>query len=194
MRGKMSENLYEILGVQKSATKAEIKKAFREKAKKFHPDAGGDAEKFKKISEAYEILGDDEKRKNYDNFGAKNANFGGGGNSGFSGFSGFSGNFSGADFGDFSDIFSSFFGGGKTQKKTGAARGADLEVEVELDFNEAIRGCEKIFSSQNFEPCDACDGRGGSGEKKCDACDGRGKISQKFRRLFRKIQKISKLI
>jgi len=173
----MAEDFYEVLGVSKSASKSEIKKAFREKAKKYHPDKGGDEKKFKKINEAYEVLSDDKKRAQYDQFGSAGANFSaGGGFSDFSDFSGFSG-FSGAS--GFEDIFSSFFGGG--ERATKKSRGADLETEVEISFEDSMNGTEKTFSSKNLEPCSKCDGKGGSGLEKCGTCHGTGQIRSQFR-------------
>ena len=189
---QMSENYYEVLGVKKGASAAEIKKAFREKAKTHHPDKGGDEKAFKKINEAYEVLGDEKKRQNYDQFGsAAGANFGGGGFGGGQN-SGFSQNFSSADFGNFEDIFSSFFGGssrgrGRSQKSAGA----DLEVEIELSFDDAIRGVEKTFRSENLETCDECDGAGGTGVKKCETCGGTGQVGQKFQTPFGVVQQSS---
>ncbi len=178
----MSTDYYDILGVKKGATKAEIKKAFRDKAKKHHPDKGGSEAKFKKINEAYETLSNDSKKSQYDQFGKAGTGFGGDGSSS----SGFSQGFNASDFGGFEDVFSSFFGGGgsSTKQKPGKTRGSDLEVEVEIDFDEAIRGVEKTFSSRNFEPCETCSGLGGSGEKKCETCLGRGSVSQQFQTPF----------
>jgi len=182
---KMEKDYYAVLGVDKKATKAEIKKAFREKAKQHHPDKGGDEKEFKKINEAYEVLGDDKKRANYDQFGSAGGGFGNG-FSGASDFSGFGGGFSNVDFGGFEDIFSSFFGGGggRQQKKASAARGSDLEVDVKISFEEALNGTEKTFSSKNYEPCAKCDGVGGSGKQKCSKCGGSGQVKQQFQTPF----------
>ncbi len=180
-------NYYDILGVSKTATKAEIKKAFREKAKKHHPDKGGDEKKFKEINNAYETLRDDNKRSQYDQFGASGPNMGG-----FGGAGGFSqGGFSASDFGGFEDIFSNFFGGqsgGSARRQTQKSRGADLEVEVNLTFDEAVTGVKKTFKARNYEPCESCDAKGGSGEKKCDMCDGRGAMVQNIQTPFGNIQ------
>lgn len=182
-----SEDFYDILGVSKNATKAEIKKAFRAKAKKHHPDKGGDETVFKKINEAYKTLSDDQKRAQYDQFGAAGASFGGGagGFNGFSGFSGFGG--SQAEFGGFEDVFSSFFSGGQSTQSQ-RSRGSDLEVEVDLKFEESMRGAIKIFSSRNYEPCSACEGKGGSGQKSCDMCHGKGVFVEKMQTPFGIIQ------
>ncbi len=179
---------YAILGVKKGASKAEIKKAFRTKAKQHHPDKGGDEAKFKEINNAYEVLGDDQKRAHYDQFGSAGpqAGFGGGGFGG--GFGGAQGGFSAQDFGGFEDVFSNFFGGGQSRQKQSASRGSDLEVEIHLTFEEAVKGTTKTFSSRNYEPCDKCDAQGGSGKKKCDMCHGKGSMAQKFQTPFGTVQ------
>ncbi|MCF7918054.1 molecular chaperone DnaJ [Candidatus Gracilibacteria bacterium] len=178
----MSDNYYKALGVSKNASQAEIKKAYRELAKKHHPDKGGDEKEFKKIQEAYDTLSDDQKRSQYDRFGAsgERSSSSGFGQGGFSaqGFGDFS-----SGFGGFEDIFSSFFGGGggRTSQKT---RGSDLQVEVELEFNEAIRGIEKHFSSKQHVACDVCAGKGGSGKVSCSKCHGTGSVTQQFQTPF----------
>jgi molecular chaperone DnaJ len=182
----MSSDYYDVLGVKKGATKAEIKKAFRNKAKKHHPDKGGSEAEFKKINEAYETLADDSKKTQYDQFGKSGAGFSGNGESGFSGSGGFSQGFNASDFGGFEDVFSSFFGGGQksSRQQSKKTRGSDLEVEVEINFDESIRGVKKTFSSKNFEPCDACHSLGGEGKKKCDTCHGKGSVQQQFQTPF----------
>ena len=186
----MSKDYYKILGVDRKATKSEIKKAFRDMAKKYHPDKGGDEKKFKEINQAYEVLSDDKKRAQYEQFGTTGSGFGSGGNtSGFGGFdfnnfaSGFTSSGSG---GGFEDIFSSFFGGGGTNRRSTSTktRGADLEVDVELDFDEAVKGVRKTFVSKNYEPCQACGSQGGEGLKTCDQCQGTGTIAQRFQTPF----------
>lgn len=146
MESMASDDFYQLLGVDKSASAEEIKKAYRKAAVQHHPDKGGDEEHFKKITEAYEVLKDPQKRKAYDQFGKAGVGGGaGGGTYGnpFQGFEGFSG-FGGAggtrvdlDFEDLGDIFGSFFGGAAR-----AARGRDVETAVSLDFNQAIFGDE----------------------------------------------------
>lgn len=178
-----SEDYYDILGVSKNASKAEIKKAFRAKAKKHHPDKGGDEAIFKKITEANNVLSDDQKRAQYDQFGSADPGFSGGeGGSGFSA----------AGAGGFEDIFSSFFGGGvgggQQRRGTQKTRGSDLEVEVDLDFDDAVRGIKKTFSARNYEPCEVCDGKGGSNEKDCGMCHGRGTFAEKIRTPFGIVQ------
>ncbi len=181
----MAKDFYDILGVSKDASKADIKKAFRKLSKEHHPDKGGDEAKFKEISEAYEILSDDQKRAQYDQFGSAGPGFGGAGAGGFSG-----GGFSTADFGDFEDIFSSFFGGGGGARRGGAGhrpqytRGADLEVRVELKFEEAMKGIKKTFASRNLETCEECKGEGGFDQKTCSQCGGSGSVSQQFQTPF----------
>ncbi len=182
----MAEDLYKVLGVEKSASKADIKKAYRNLAKKHHPDKGGDAEKFKKINEAYEVLGDDQKRANYDQFGSAGPNMGGFGGGGFSS-GGFQGN---VNFDGFEDIFSSFFGGGAggSRSQSRNFRGADLEVEVKLSFEDAMNGITKTFKSSHLQKCEKCDGRGGKNEKTCGNCHGLGRVSQQMRTPFGVVQ------
>ena len=180
----MSDNYYDLLGVDKSASKDEIKKAFRAKAKTHHPDKGGDEADFKRINQAYETLSDPQKKSRYDQFGAAGSQ-GGGGFGGFdpSQFSG-SQNF---DFGGgFEDIFSSFFGGGGGGRQAQARnqKGSDLEVEVTLDFAESINGVAKDFPARRFEPCDKCEHQGGDGEQTCSTCKGSGSIAQQFQTPF----------
>ncbi len=182
----MTQNPYDVLGVKKSASQADIKKAFRAAAKKHHPDKGGDAEEFKKINDAYEVLGDEKKRGQYDRFGST----GSPGAGGFSG--GFNGGFDTSNFdfgGGMEDVFSSFFGGGASSRgRQTNTRGSDLEVEVILDFDDAMKGVTKKFSSTQFISCTACEGQGGSGQKTCSTCSGRGRVSQQTRTPFGVIQ------
>ena len=177
---------YEVLGVEKNASDAEIKSAFRRLAKKYHPDLNKDdpsaTDKFKEVQEAYEVLSDDTKRSQYDRFGHAGVNGAGGANyGGFGG--GFSG-FEGADF-DFGDIFdnifgggfSSFGGGGRSSGASRKSRGSDLLMRVDLSFEEAVYGCEKDFDLDVVEDCPSCDGKGGFDEKTCDTCHGSGTIT-----------------
>ncbi len=184
----MPEDFYKVLGVKRDASKADIKRAYRKLAQEHHPDKGGDEKKFKKANEAYEVLSDDQKRAHYDQFGSAAPHSGGtGGASGFDfgkgGFSGFStGN---VDFSGMEDIFSSFFGGGRSQsRRSGTTKGSDLEVEIEIDFDEAVRSTTKSFSSRNFEPCSSCHAKGGEGQKKCATCGGSGSVAQRFQTPF----------
>lgn len=174
---------YDILGVKKGATKAEIKKAYRAKAKQYHPDKGGDEAKFKEINNAYDTLGNDQKRSQYDQFGSAGPNMGGGGFGGQQG-----GGFSAQDFGGFEDVFANFFGGqpggGRQRQSQQNTRGSDLEVEVTLTFDESVKGTTKSFTARNYEPCEPCDSKGGDGEKTCDMCHGKGSMAQQFQTPF----------
>ena len=186
---------YEVLGVNKNATDDEIKKAFRKLAKKYHPDANpnnkAEAEaKFKEVNEAYETLSDPQKRRMYDQFGADGPQgFNGaggpfGGGNGYysytsSGFDGF------GDFGDLGDIFSSFFGGGfggKTNRKqSGPRKGADLNLHLDITFEESFLGVEKEIVITRNETCSTCHGTGakpGTNPMKCPNCKGTGQIKQ----------------
>lgn len=180
----MSQNPYDVLGVNKNATDKEIKKAFREKAKTHHPDKGGDEAEFKKINEAYDVLGDKQKRAQYDQFGSVGGGMGGSG--GFGGFGG--GGFNSQDFSDAFGGFSDFFGGssgfggfggfGGGRRETG--KGADLEVDLEISFEESMEGVKKSFPVRSQVVCDSCDGKGGKGEQTCGTCHGSGSVAQKF--------------
>ncbi|MBI5975759.1 molecular chaperone DnaJ [Staphylococcus canis] len=169
---------YEVLGVSKSASKDEIKKAYRKLSKKYHPDINkeeGADEKFKEISEAYEVLSDENKRANYDQFGHAGAQNGGFGQ-GFGGqdFSGFGG-------AGFEDIFSSFFGGAQRQRDPNAPRrGDDLQYTMTVTFEEAVFGTEKEISIRKEVTCHTCNGDGAKpGTKKhtCSYCNGAGHVS-----------------
>lgn len=183
----MSDNPYTILGVNKLASQTDIKKAYRTLAKKYHPDKGGSEAKFKKINQAYEILGDEQKRAQFDRFGSAGAQNGFGGSS--QGFGGFSTQ----NFGGFEDIFSSFFGGGGTQQRNPRTpqRGSDLEVEADITFAESITGTTKKFSARRYKACKTCNGKGGSGEKSCSTCGGRGQVTQTFQTPFGNVQQQS---
>ncbi len=184
------QDYYEVLGVKKDASDDEIKKAFRKAAVKYHPDKeGGDEAKFKEINEAYEVLKDHDKRQRYDQFG----HAGVGGNSGFSGgnpfqgFGGFNGQNVHFDFGggDFGDIFSSFFGGGRSESRPN--RGRDVEIELTIKFKEAIFGVEKRIKLDLEDICDHCKGDGaepGHNHKTCTTCQGVGQVNQPIRTLF----------
>jgi molecular chaperone DnaJ len=175
----MAEDFYKVLGVDKKATKADIKKAYRKKAQEHHPDKGGKETEFKKVNEAYETLSDDNKRSQYDQFGSAGSQFGGAG--GFSGFG--NGGFSSADFGGMEDVFSSFFGGGGRSGKK-STRGGDLEVELDITFAESVEGAKKVFHSSHFQSCDNCSAKGGEGKKKCDQCNGTGRVTQRMQTPF----------
>lgn len=190
---------YEVLGVSKTASADEIKKAFRRQAVQHHPDRGGDEAKFKEINEAYEILKDPSKRQRYDQFGhsgvgssaASDSNpFGGG----FGGFNTENVNF---DFGDLGlgDIFSSFFGGesaGPRGRQTN--RGRDVETSIEITFEQAIFGTKAALSLHMEDICEHCKGtmtEPGYELKKCDECNGSGQITRVTRTIFGNIQQAS---
>ena len=173
---------YEVLGVDKTADDATIKKAYRQQAKKYHPDLNPnnkEAEaKFKEVNEAYEVLSDAEKKSRYDQFGhaGVDPNFNAGGGNPFGGgFSGF------GDFGDiFSDIFGGFggFGGGSRRSNPNAPRrGADSAARITISFEEAAKGCAKQIKVSHIETCSACSGSGakaGTSPKTCPVCNGSG--------------------
>ncbi|NLL02294.1 MAG: molecular chaperone DnaJ [Mollicutes bacterium] len=173
------KDYYEILGVNKNATDDEIKKAFRKLAKEYHPDVNKDpgaAEKFKEIGEAYSVLGDSSKRKQYDQFGSAAFENNAGG------FGGFSGGFSGFDFDDLDlgSIFEQFMGGtfgGRSRTNTKrATRGEDFLIKMDLTFEEAIFGTEKKFDISIDERCFDCNGEGGHNAETCSQCHGRGRV------------------
>ncbi len=164
---------YEVLGVTKSASKDEIKKAYRKLSKKYHPDINKEPdadEKFKEVKEAYEVLSDDQKRAHYDQFGHTDPNqgFGGGG-------------FGGGGFGGFEDIFETFFGGGSRRRDPNAPRqGADLQYTMTLSFEEAVFGKETDIEIPREETCDTCLGSGakpGTKPETCNHCNGSGQLN-----------------
>jgi molecular chaperone DnaJ len=215
----MGKDYYNILGVAKNATKDEIKKAFREKAHLFHPDKpGGDEKKFKEINEAYQVLGNDEKRQQYDQFGSTFDQQGGfGGGMGWEDFmraarqGGFSGDFSaggtprdaggsafGGDMGDLGDILGDLFGGGfgfggTTRRRRTTTRGRDIEVDLNLDFKEAVFGTEKIIELYKLTTCDKCNGNGAEPGTKiitCKTCEGQGHVRTVQRTILGHIQTV----
>ena len=180
-----SRDYYDILGVPKSASEAEIKSAFRKLAKQYHPDnkETGDEAKFKELGEAYAVLSDEQKRKQYDQFGheaftqgASQGGFGGG----FGGFGGFS-----ADDIDLSDLFGDLFGGGmfggsRRRNANRPQKGSDSLVNISLTFEEAVFGCKKEINIDLDSECSDCDGKGGTGESTCPDCGGTGRrVTQK---------------
>jgi molecular chaperone DnaJ len=170
---------YEVLGVGRNASQNEIKKAFRKLAFEHHPDRNknhGAEEKFKEINEAYEVLGDPDRRAGYDRFG-------------HSGAQGFGGRpFEGFDFGGFGDIFDAFFGGAtRTTQRTGPQRGDDLRYSLTLTFEEAVFGCEKEIEIVRYESCSVCHGtrcEPGTQPERCPNCNGTGEVRQAQRSIF----------
>ena len=185
---------YEVLGVDRNVDDAALKKAYRVLAKKYHPDMNpGDAEaekKFKEASEAYAVLSDPEKRRQYDQFG--HAAFEGGGAGGAGGFGGFSS----ADFGDiFGDIFGDFFGGGRRSGRAnnGPMKGANVRKGVRITFEEAIFGCEKELDVILKEPCKTCNGTGakpGTSPETCSKCGGKGQVVYTQQSFFGTVQNV----
>lgn len=181
---------YEVLGVDKTADEATIKRAFRQQAKKYHPDLNpGDKdaeEKFKEVNEAYQILSDPQKRQQYDQFGFDGPQAGFGGGAGYGDFGGFGG---------FEDIFSSFFGGGARQANPNAPRqGDDLRMDVTISFEEAARGCEKEVNVVRDETCENCGGTGakpGTKPTTCSTCHGTGQVTQVRNTAFGRIQNVT---
>ena len=187
---------YEVLGVNKNATDDELKKAYRKLAKKYHPDANLDNKaeaeaKFKEVNEAYETLSNPQKRRMYDQFGPDGPQgFGGGAGGPFGGQNGYysysSSGFDGfGDFGDLGDIFSSFFGGGfggkSSRKQNGPKKGADLNLQLDITFEEAFLGVEKEIIINRNEECSHCHGTGarpGTSVTKCPECNGTGQVRQ----------------
>ena len=184
---------YEVLGVNKNVTDDDLKKAYRKLAKKYHPDANPDnkaeaEEKFKEVSEAYEVLSDSQKRRMYDQFGHDGPQAAGGPGGGYysyssSGFDGF------GDFGDLGDIFSSFFGGGagfggrtsSRQRTNGPKKGRDLQYNLDITFEESFLGTKKEISINRNEECKTCHGtkaKPGTNVVTCKTCGGKGYVSK----------------
>ena len=181
---------YEVLGVSKTATDAEIKSAFRKLAKKYHPDVSTEenaAEKFKECQEAYAVLSDPQKRRQYDQFGHAAFSGGAGGQGGFSNF----------DFGDMSDIFedlfgglggfggfSGFSGGSSRRSANGPKKGNDVLYRMTIDFEDAVYGCKKDIKLDVVDTCPDCDGKGGSHPTTCSTCRGSGTVTTEQRTMF----------
>jgi molecular chaperone DnaJ len=183
----MAKDYYEILGVSKSATDDEIKRAYRRLAQQYHPDkAGGSAEKFKEINEAYQVLSDKQKRAQYDQFGTTfeqaQARGGFSGFNDFRDFSSFADAFSaGGGFGDLGDIFSDLFGGYAGHDTGRARRGADISIEVEISLEEAAIGVDKELEIYKSVVCPKCRGQGGEPGSKieeCSVCRGTGRVTK----------------
>lgn len=166
-----TRDFYEVLGVKKGASAAEIKKAFRKLARKCHPDVNpGDKnaeKKFKEINEAYEILSDPKKKEQYDQFGK----------AGFEGAQGFDG-FGGQGFGGAEDIFSDLFGGGGFQQRERPVMGSDLVTSLDITLDDAYRGISKPISLRREVSCNNCGGSGAESSKTCSSCKGAGSIKQ----------------
>jgi molecular chaperone DnaJ len=192
----MAKNYYDILGIPKEASDDEIKKAYRKMAHKYHPDkSGGDEAKFKELNEAYQVLSDKSKRQQYDQFG-QTSNGAGGGGQGFGGF-----DFSGFDFGSggfefggggFEDIFSDIFGGGGTRTRR-KARGQDIQVDLEINFEDMVKGVQKEVRIRKNVVCDRCQGSGaepGTNTKTCPTCGGAGRIRKMARSFFGSFEQV----
>lgn len=191
----MANDYYNVLGVNKSASQDEIKSAFRKKAHQYHPDKeGGDVEKFKEINQAYQVLGNEQKRQQYDQFGTTfdgAAGAGGAGGPFGGGGAGFNwqdfarqagGQRVNVDLGDFDlgDIFGEAFGFGRRsgRQQSGPQRGADIQTRVTIAFDESVRGVNKTLTLDRTEKCEHCSGNGaepGTSIKKCSVCNGTGK-------------------
>ena len=185
---------YEVLGASRSASAAEIKKAYRALAKKYHPDMNpGDKEaekKFKEASEAYAVLSDAEKRRQYDQFGHAAFEGGAGGAGGFGGF-----DFNGADFSDiFGDIFGDLFGGGARRgRSNGPMKGANIRKSIRITFEEAVFGCEKELDLVLKDPCGSCQGTGakpGTSPETCPKCGGKGQVVYTSQSFFGTVQNV----
>ena len=199
-----NKDYYEILGVNKNATDDELKKAFRKLAKKYHPDANPDnkaeaEKKFKEVNEAYEVLSDPQKRKMYDQFGTADPQQGFGGAGGpFGGGNGYYSYSSSGwdDFGDLGDIFSSFFGGGfsgqrANRRNNGPRKGEDLNLNIDISFEESFLGVEKEIVISRQETCEVCKGSGakpGTNPIKCPTCGGTGQIRQTQNTILGQVQ------
>lgn len=177
---------YEVLGVDKNADDATIKKAYRTLAKKYHPDMNpGDKEaeaKFKEVNEAYDVLSDPDKKAKYDQYGHAAFDPSAGGGAGFGGFGDFGGF-------DINDIFSSFFGGasGGSTRRNGPVRGDDITVRLTISFEESVFGCKKEVSYNKIQKCADCSGTGaakGTSPKTCSACGGSGQVRVQQRTPF----------
>ena len=185
------KDYYEVLGVSKTATDSEIKSAFRKLAKKYHPDVSTEEnaeEKFKECQEAYAVLSDANKRKQYDQFGHAAFQGGAGGADGFSGF----------DFGDMSDIFEDLFGGmgggfggfsgftsgGSRRSANGPRKGNDILYRMTIDFEEAVYGTKKDLKLDVVDTCSKCDGKGGFNSSTCSSCRGSGTVTAEQRTMF----------
>jgi molecular chaperone DnaJ len=192
----MSKDYYNILGINKGASKDEIKKAFYKLAHKYHPDKKeGNESKFKEVNEAYQVLSDDSKRSKYDQFGSgfenmgQGQNYGGFRQGGFEGFdfSGFQNGSADFDFGNLNDIFSDFFTGGMGGNRTQTRRGRDISTEIQISFAEAVFGTNRKILITKTSNCATCSGTGakpGAKMETCKYCNGQGKIREAKRTIL----------
>lgn len=190
----MAQDYYQLLGVSRTASPDEIKKAFRQKAHQLHPDkSGGDAEKFKAVNEAYQVLSNPAKRQQYDQFGQTFTNQGG--PNPFQGFGGAGFQGTRVDFGDLGDIFGDMFGFGTSarQREPGPVRGRDIEGELTVPFRQAVFGGEQTIELKRPATCTRCDGRGaepGTAISRCATCDGSGQVRQTQRTILGAFQSV----
>lgn len=177
----MNKDYYETLGVQKNASKEDIKRAYRKLAHKYHPDkTGGDEKKFKEVSEAYQILNDEEKRNQYDRFGSSSS-------FDFSQGSGQRGGRWDFQMDDLGDVFETFFGGFSNQGKRNQRRGSDISIAIDISFAESVFGVKRSILLQRTASCEACFGAGaesGSKKKKCATCQGTGTVRESRKSIF----------
>ena len=185
------KDYYQLLGVEKSATKENIKKAYKKLALKYHPDRAPDEkkkeyeEKFKEINEAASVLADDKKRQQYDQYGSSSFSqgMGSGGTSGFEGFD-FSDLFRGSGFGNFDDVFDQIFGGSRGRKNSQALRGDDLGYEMDIELEDVAKGTKKTIELNKLEHCSECKGKGAIKFGTCHHCQGSGYMKRTQRTPF----------
>ena len=185
----MAKDYYQILGVSKDASIDDIKKAYRKLAQKHHPDTGGEETAFKEINEAYQVLSDPTKRQQYDQFGSAGFEQQAGYGPGFEGFGNFDFDdiFGGAEGGGFGDLFDMFFGGGRGQARRGPQQGADLELNLTINFSEAVFGVKKDIEINRNDKCPNCKGEKaepGSKIETCLTCKGKGQVESVRRTPF----------
>ncbi|HEY9886288.1 MAG TPA: DnaJ domain-containing protein, partial [Vampirovibrionales bacterium] len=192
----MSEDFYSLLGVNQNSSTAEIKKSYKQLARKYHPDnsSTGNEEMFKKIGEAYAVLSDSQKKSVYDQVGHE-AFVNGGSRAGAGGFGG--GSFF-SDFGDMDDIMSTFFGGsfggGRSSQRNRRQRGGDVQVTTDLTFMEAVKGKTQEIKFNRLTECKTCDGSGADpavGVKTCETCNGMGEVKRTTQSFLGMVTQIS---
>jgi len=183
----MKRDFYEVLGIAKGASQDEIKRAYRNLARKYHPDVNkesGAADKFKEINEAYQVLSDPNKRSQYDYFGQAGPQ-GAGGQGGFGGFDFSGGGFEG--FGEFGDLFDMFFGRERGGRRGGSERGEDLRFDLNIKLEDAAKGIEKELEVTHFTACSNCKGTGakpGTSPVRCSSCNGSGQVRRNQRTIL----------